>query len=185
MRTLLFLSFLPLLFLLASCVTDAKKKDNPAASTKADRSNLSEVAARLYQNYHDQPTTQAQKDENRLIDYAVDKNLDVTKTASGLYYVITQKGTGPLLLDRQPCKANYQGSLLSGKVFDSSYTRGKPITFSVGQMIAGWNEALLLMNAGTKATLLIPSHLAYGQRGFSNLIGPHEPLVFDLEILPL
>lgn len=179
--------YLSVLFLfLCSCVNEsgkqAKTTETPIAKRKI---NDSALAQKLYQNYHDNPVTQAQKDENALIDYALDKNLDVKRTESGLYYIIHREGTGPLIIKNQPIKADYQGYLLNGKVFDSSYNRGKPIAFNVGQMIPGWNEALLFMNSGTKAQLLIPSHLAYGAKGFPGLIEPHSPLIFDLEVLPL
>jgi len=176
-------------FLFSSCVNDSSKTVSkiPEQVSQAvkKREATSELAASLYANFHENPTTQAQKDENALIDYAVDKNLDVKKTASGLYYIIHEQGTGPLLLHNQPTKAHYTGYTLDGKIFDSSHKRGKPLAFSVGQMVPGWNEALKMMNTGTKAKLLLPSHLAYGTRGFPGLIEPNAPLVFDLEIMPL
>ncbi len=146
------------------------------------------LAQKLYANYHSTPATQPQKDENRLIEYAVANNLDVQKTASGLYYIIekTNESENYTRCTAQPCvkiKANYKGMTLDGTEFDNSYKRGAPLEFMHGQMIPGWNEALLMMNPGSKATLLIPSHLAYGTRGFPGLIGPNEPLVFNLETL--
>ncbi len=170
---------------LASCVTDTKKTPTDTTTAPKKKVNMSALAEKLYQNFHDDPVTQAQKDENAIIDYAVDKNLDVKKTASGLYYLIKQEGQGPNLIHGQPCKVHYDGYTLDGKIFDSSHKRGKPISFSVGQMIPGWNEALKFMNAGTKATLLIPSHLAYAERGFPGSIAPHTPIAFDIEVVPL
>jgi len=143
------------------------------------------LAEKLYVNYTAEPQNQFQKDENALIEYAVDNGLDVTRTATGLYYLIEKEGVGPKYIHGQPCKAHYSGYFLDGKVFDSSYNRGKPLFFSVGQMNAAWNEALKLMNTGTKAKLLIPSKLAYGERGFPGYVPPNTPLVFDLEVLPL
>lgn len=183
------LAVLIILLTLVACVTDGKKtKGSPVAAVKEKlqkREATTELAERLYARFHYEPTTQQQIDENALIDYAVEKNLDVKRTASGLYYVIHQEGTGENLIHGQPTKAHYQGYTLDGKIFDSSHKRGKPMGFSVGQMIPGWNEALKMMNTGTKAQLLIPSHLAYGERGFPGLIAPHTPLVFDLEVMPL
>ncbi len=176
-------------FMLSACVTDSKKKSTSVgekiSQTVQKREATTELATRLYSRFHSNPTTQAQKDENLLIDYAVEKNLDVKRTDSGLYYIIHKEGMGPNLVHNQPTKAHYQGYTLDGKVFDSSHKRGVPISFNVGQMIPGWNEALKFMNAGTKAQLLIPSGLAYGKRGFPGLIAPDTPLVFDLEVLPL
>lgn len=181
--TLFVLSLIALIFI--SCIDEGTKKSTSAASPQATKKKLSfSKVGPLYENYHESPTTQAQMDENDLIDYAVDKELDVKKTASGLYYTIIKAGQGPNYAMGEPCKAHYTGYTLDGKVFDSSHKRNKPLAFKVGQMIPGWNEALTLMNTGTQAKLLIPSHLAYGSRGFGNLIGPNEPLVFDMEIVP-
>lgn len=173
------------LFLLSSCVTDGNKAKTATTNPIQKREATSELAEKLYNGYMQNPATQAQKDENALIDYAIDHQLDVTKTTSGLYYLIKKQGTGPMLVNNQPCSAHYDGYTLDGKIFDSSHKRGVPLTFNVGAMIPGWNEALKFMNVGTKAQLLIPSHLAYGKRGFPGLIEPNTPLIFDIEIMPL
>lgn len=152
-----------------------------AGKTFPKKASTSELAEKLYTGYHQTPTTQAQKDENALIDYAVDKNMDVKRTTSGLYYLITEKGEGENYKYGQRCEAHYRGTFLDGKEFDSSYKRGQPMGFNVGQMIPGWNEALMFINPGTKISLLVPSHLAYGAAGFPGYIGPHTPLAFDIE----
>ena len=171
---------------ITACVTDGSKEGkNVETSTPKRKANTSELAQRLYQNFHDNPVHQWQKEENLLIDYAMDKNLDVTRTESGLYYLITKEGKGPNYIQGQPCRANYKGYTLDGKIFDSSFKRNKPIGFNVGGMIAGWNEAIKLMNTGSAATLLIPSRLAYGEKGFPGAIAPNTPLVFEMEIVPL
>ena len=174
-----------LILTLSSCKSD---KSGTATSTenKIERKKIDMMGiSQLYVNFHDNPTTQAQKDENRLIDYAVEKELDVKRTDSGLYYAVHQQGNGPNYSMGQPCKAHYSGYTLDGNIFDSSHNRGQPLMFKVGQMIPGWNEALQIMNPGTKAQLLIPSRLAYGERGFPNFVKPNEPLIFDIELLPL
>lgn len=182
MKYILALSFL--IFL--ACKTD---KQTPVSeeSKKAlpQKENMSEIATKLYAYYTANPTTQAQIDENALINYAVDNNLDVSRTASGLYYLLEEKGDGPLLTWGQPCQAHYNGYFLDGKIFDSSYNRNKPIVFSIGQMNKGWNEGLQLMNVGTKGKLLLPSHLGYGEKGFPGYVPPNTPIIFDLEILPI
>jgi len=186
MRNLLILiSFSFLLFACKQKPSTSNAEVNTPAEVKIPDGPL---AKKLYANYHASPATQAQKDENRLIEYAVANNIEVTKTASGLYHSITKTNDQPnyTRCTAQPCpkiKANYKGITLDGKEFDSSYKRGTPIQFNHGQMIPGWNEALLMMNPGSSATLLIPSHLAYGSRGFPGSIGPNEPLVFTLETL--
>lgn len=177
------ISLVCLFLMLTSCITDAKKAgEGEAANPKKPTSAL---ATKLYANFHQDPQTQAQKDENDLIDYAVDKGLDVSRTASGLYYIVHEEGTGSVTLPNQPFKAHYTGYFLDGKVFDTSRDTGRPIMHTVGGMIPGWNEALTTFKVGSKIQLLIPSHLAYGPSGFPGLIQPNTPLVFDMEILPL
>ena len=179
------LVLISILFLNA-CKSDQNKATEAAAeSVEHVKKPMTALAEKLYVNYVAEPKTQAEIDENDLIDYAVDNELDVTRTASGLYYIIEKKGLGPNLIMGQPTKAHYSGAFLDGKIFDSSYDRGRPLFFSVGQMIPGWNEALQLMNTGSKAKLLIPSRLAYGEEGFTGFVPPNKSLVFDLEILPL
>jgi len=109
----------------------------------------------------------------------------VKTTASGLQYEVIQEGTGPTPKKTDKVTVNYKGSLLDGKVFDSSYDRGQPVTFGVGQVIPGWVEALQLMKVGSKYKLTIPSALAYGENGAGNQIGPNSVLQFDVELLKI
>ena len=78
---------------------------------------------------------------------------------------------------------HYRGSLIDGTVFDSSYDRGETVTFGVTQVIAGWTEALQLMQEGAKYKLYIPSDLAYGAGGAGQLIGPNSTLIFEVELI--
>ena len=80
---------------------------------------------------------------------------------------------------------HYSGSLENGKVFDSSYTRKKPIEFPLGQgnVIEGWDEGIELLQVGDKARFVIPSHLGYGSRGAGGVIPPNATLVFDVELM--
>ncbi len=105
-------------------------------------------------------------------------------TPSGLRYFIDREGTGPRPKKGQTVVANYEGRFLNGRVFDSSYQRGEPIEFPVGQgkVIPGWDEALMDMKVGEKRTLIIPPQLAYGSRGVGP-IPPNSWLVFDVELL--
>lgn len=170
-------------FAIISCKQSAETNDKAQAPAKEEfKIPDGPLAQKLYANYHQTPATQPQKDENRLIEYAVANNIDVERSASGLYYTIAKTTEEPNFNMGQDVAADYRGITLDGKEFDSSYKRGQPIRFKVGAMIPGWNEALTMMNKGSKATLLIPSSLAYGSRGFPGAIGPNEPLVFELEI---
>ncbi|HXN65029.1 MAG TPA: FKBP-type peptidyl-prolyl cis-trans isomerase, partial [Candidatus Acidoferrales bacterium] len=80
---------------------------------------------------------------------------------------------------------NYAGTLIDGKEFDSSYKRGQPVTFPVGQVIKGWTEALQLMPVGSKWQLFIPPNLAYGDRSPSPDIGPGATLIFEVELISI
>lgn len=107
----------------------------------------------------------------------------VKTTASGLQYKITQEGTGKAPKATDTVIVHYEGKLLDGSIFDSSIKRGKPIDFQLNQVIPGWTEGLQLMKEGGKATLYIPSKLAYGPRGAGGIIGPNETLIFDVELI--
>ena len=107
------------------------------------------------------------------------------KTASGLYYKITEKGNGKKPKKGDQVAVHYTGMLLDGKVFDSSLYRGQPLNFAVGigQVIEGWDEGILLLNERDKARLVIPSDLAYGSQGAGGVIPPNAALVFDVELV--
>jgi FKBP-type peptidyl-prolyl cis-trans isomerase FklB len=107
----------------------------------------------------------------------------VITTASGLQYEILKEGTGPKPTKNQTVKVHYEGTLIDGTVFDSSYQRGEPIEFPVTGVIPGWVEALQLMPVGSKWKLYIPSDLAYGPYGAGGAIGPNETLIFTVELL--
>lgn len=113
------------------------------------------------------------------------KRPGVKTTASGLQYEILTRGKGAIPKASDTVKVHYHGTLISGKVFDSSVQRGEPATFGVTQVIQGWVEALQLMSAGSKWKLYIPSELAYGERGAGQLIGPHTCLIFEVELLDI
>lgn len=105
-------------------------------------------------------------------------------TPSGLKYVVLKDGDhkgSPKM--GQNVKVHYTGSLLDGRVFDSSVYRGTPATFAVGQVIEGWNEALQTMSKGEKRTLIIPPELGYGVHGYPGVIPPNAFLIFDVELL--
>ena len=112
------------------------------------------------------------------------------KTAAGVYYVVTQPGTGPTPSRGDVVSVHYTGKLLDGKVFDSSRTNpqsgGKPAQFpiGVGQVIPGWEEGVSKMHKGEKATLIIPSTLAYGPRGNQG-IAPNSVLLFDIDLIDI
>jgi FKBP-type peptidyl-prolyl cis-trans isomerase FklB len=110
------------------------------------------------------------------------KKEGVKVTASGLQYKIITKGEGPVPTNTQKVKVHYEGRLIDGEVFDSSYKRGQPATFGVNQVIKGWTEALTMMPAGSKWELYIPQELAYGSREQQS-IPAFSCLIFTVELL--
>jgi len=104
-------------------------------------------------------------------------------TAGGVKYEIIREGTGSLPLPTDTLICHYEGRLLNGKVFDSSYSRNTPFSFKMNQVIKGWGEALMIMPIGSKWKITIPPDLAYGARGAGKVIGPNETLVFTIELL--
>jgi FKBP-type peptidyl-prolyl cis-trans isomerase FklB len=107
----------------------------------------------------------------------------VVELASGLQYKVIQPGSGKTPAADDTVEVNYRGTLIDGTEFDSSYKRGKSISFKVTGVIKGWTEALQLMKEGAKWQLFIPSELAYGKRGSGGKIGPNATLIFDVELL--
>jgi peptidyl-prolyl cis-trans isomerase A (cyclophilin A) len=107
------------------------------------------------------------------------------KTESGLRYKMIQKGSGKQAEAGKTVSVHYEGSLESGKVFDSSYPRKKPIDFRLGQgqVIEGWDEGIALLQVGDKARFVIPAHLGYGSRGAGGAIPPNATLIFDVELM--
>jgi FKBP-type peptidyl-prolyl cis-trans isomerase FklB len=108
---------------------------------------------------------------------------EVKTTESGLQYEVITDGDGAQPKSTDRVEVHYTGRLIDGTVFDSSVERGVPATFGVTQVIPGWVEALQLMKAGSKWRLYIPSDLAYGAQGAGVVIGPHQTLIFDVELL--
>ena len=109
----------------------------------------------------------------------------VLTTPSGLQYEVLEAGAGASPGANDRVQVHYRGTLLDGTEFDSSYARGEPVVFGVGQVISGWTEALQLMQVGAKYKLFIPSDLAYGAGGAGDLIGPNAALIFEVELLDI
>lgn len=110
-----------------------------------------------------------------------------TTTESGLMYIMREEGNGEKPQASQVVKVHYEGKLVDGTVFDSSFKRNQPIEFpiGVGRVIPGWDEGIALLSVGGKATLIIPSELAYGARGAGGVIPPNATLVFEVELVEI
>jgi FKBP-type peptidyl-prolyl cis-trans isomerase FklB len=111
----------------------------------------------------------------------------VVALPDGLQYKILKAGNGPKPTATDTVVCNYKGTLINGTEFDSSYKRGQPVTFPVGQVIKGWTEILQMMPVGSKWEVYIPSDLAYGPQGpgRGGPIGPNETLVFEIELVSI
>jgi FKBP-type peptidyl-prolyl cis-trans isomerase len=109
----------------------------------------------------------------------------VKSLKSGLQYKVIEPGDGESPTATDTVKVHYTGKLINGKTFDSSVARGEPATFRVGQVIPGWQEGIQKMKVGAKWMLYIPSDLAYGANGSPGAIGPHQVLVFEVELLEI
>jgi len=109
----------------------------------------------------------------------------VVTLPSGLQYKVIQAGTGETPKETDTVVTHYRGTLIDGKVFDSSIERGQPATFPVNGVIKGWSEALQHMKVGAKWQLFVPAELAYGERGAGQVIAPNSTLIFDIELLEI
>lgn len=117
----------------------------------------------------------------------LEKNKDkegITSLDSGIQYKVLNKGSGKSPSVTDTVSVHYRGTLINGLEFDSSYKRGEPVTFGLGNVIRGWQEILPLMKEGDKWQVFIPSDLAYGPPGRpGSIIGPNSTLIFDIELM--
>ncbi len=133
------------------------------------------------------------EEAGKIAQYLKENNITVMPTASGIYFVETTVGTGVNAVNGNTVSVHYTGKFLDGKIFDSSLKAGRPIDFKLGEkmVIEGWEEGIAMMKKGGKATIVIPSKSAYGERGAQNpqtgefVIAPFMPLVFDVELVDI
>ncbi|MCM2302272.1 MAG: peptidylprolyl isomerase [Flavobacteriaceae bacterium] len=139
-------------------------------------------AFRTFEGSRLKRTEAAKKAQEELLE-SVSAGYD--QTNSGLRYKILQKGNGAQAQKGKIVSVHYKGMLLDGSTFDSSYSRKEPIEFTlgIGQVIAGWDEGIQLLKVGDKARFVIPSDLAYGNRGAGGVIPPNATLIFDVELM--
>ncbi len=109
----------------------------------------------------------------------------VVETPSGLQYIVLTEGDGPSPSATDEVTVHYEGKLLDGTVFDSSYERGEPYGTRLNEVITGWTVGVQLMSVGSKFRFFIPANLAYGERGSGPVIGPNATLIFDVELLAI
>lgn len=169
-----------LLLFLYGCAAEPLPPDNFAPAPVEDETELLTHNAALFVT---DPGDAAALERNQLIDYAIEQKILLTEHPRGFFYHIIERGGGerPAWGDR--VEAHYQGEFLDGRPFDSSYQRGQPLSFLLGNMVPGWNFGLQEFPVGTRAILLLPSAMGYGERGFGQTIPPGTPLRFNVKML--
>lgn len=137
-------------------------------------------ATKIEQQQYDYYTQQLKtRNADFLKNYAKQKG--VKSTASGLLYKVIKEGDGAMPTDTSEVEVHYEGKLVDGTVFDSSYKRGETATFAVNQVIKGWSEAVKLMKVGAEYEVCLPYEIAYGERGTRG-IPPYSTLIFKIEL---
>ncbi len=121
--------------------------------------------------------TQKAKDIEKIQEYLTENNLDADSTSSGLHYIIQKEGSGPSPTENSTVTVEYTGKLTNDKIFDEGIE-----TFSLKDLIPGWQEGLKLFKQGGKGMLLIPSELAYGEKKTNN-IPPNSVLIFEMDLI--
>ena len=168
--------------IVANGILSALMGQNDIALQDAQSQFQTKMTARQAENMEKLYGPNREAGEKWLADNA--KKEGVVVMPSGLQYKILTKGTGEVPKSTQKVKVNYEGRLIDGTVFDSSYKRNKPSTFGVSQVIKGWTEALCMMPVGSKWEVYIPYSLAYGERE-SGQIKPYSALIFTVELLDI
>lgn len=165
------------------------RKGNKAKNFDCSQKRFDALATEVANKNAEKAKVALQAIHNSAKEKIAQKWATATKTASGLYYVVTKQSTGVKPNAGQVVAVHYRGSLLeTGKVFDDSEMHGQPLSFPVGagKMIPGFDEAVSDMRLGEKRTVIIPPELAYGDQNIANgLIPPNSYLVFDLELVSI
>ena len=163
---------------LAAGIEDVLTKQQPKISYQ----EAQQVLNQLFQELEAKVAGAAKAEAEKFI-AENDKSEGVKVTASGLQYEILAPSLGQKPKATDTVRVHYEGTLIDGTVFDSSYRRGESITFPLNGVIAGWTEGLQLMSIGSKYKFFIPYNLAYGERGAGQSIPPYAALIFTVELL--
>jgi peptidylprolyl isomerase len=156
--------------------------EQPALDEAALEEMLAEMA--LAENAVAQIPAEVELDEAAMADFL---NVDMTTTDSGLQYIVETEGSGVTPIAGEVVQVHYEGKLADGTIFDSSYERDEPIAFPLGQglVIPGWDEGISLLSVGSKAKLIVPPELAYGEFGAVGVIPPNATLYFEVELVDM
>lgn len=170
---------------LAAGMEDALNKKPMRLTQQEMEESISTVKKQIMQKQVDERNAQGEANAKagKAFLAANAKKDGVKTTASGLQYKVLTAGTGASPTEDNKLIAHYEGRLIDGTVFDSSYQRGAPLEFYSNNVIKGWQEALSMMNAGAKWEVYIPSDLAYGEKGAGKRIGPNSTLIFTVELI--
>lgn len=165
---------------LAQGIQDVLEKQQPKVSYQ----EAQQLLGKFFQELENKiATEQKAAGEKFLAENA--KRPEVKTTASGLQYEVLEGTIGQKPTAIDTVKVHYEGTLIDGTVFDSSYKRGEAISFGLNQVIKGWTEGLQLMSIGSKYKLYIPYQLAYGEQGAGASIPPYSALIFTVELLDI
>lgn len=166
---------------------DAMAERDPALDQEELNAAVQGFMTALREEQQRERTELAEKNETEGAAYLAENagKDGVVTTESGLQYEVLEQGDGPSPSAEQTVQIHYRGTLIDGTEFDSSYERGEPAEFPVGQVIPGFSEALQLMNVGGKYRVVIPGNLAYGPQGTGGAIGPNATLIFEVEMLDI
>lgn len=166
-------------------IEDAFQGNPPILSAEEIAAVQKEFGEKMQAKQQEQLSQMKEKNKKLGEDFLV-KNKEkegVVATSTGLQYEMLEKGNGTKPKSTDKVKVDYVGTLIDGTEFDSSIKRGEPAVFGVDQVIPGWSEALQLMDVGSKYRLVIPSELAYGEKGAPPVIEPNSVLVFEVSLL--
>ena len=166
-------------------VQDSLLGKEPLMTPQEMRSTLAEVQKTVAAAQNQKNKAQVEKilAEGRVFLAENAKKAGVKTLPSGLQYKVIKEGFGAMPIATDTVTVHYRGTLIDGTEFDTSYSRGKPATFRVDGVIAGWTEALQLMKEGARWQLFIPPNLAYGEKGAGSKIPPNSSLIFDVELI--
>lgn len=164
---------------------DAANGVEPKMDDTAREEIKTTVAKKLQEKQLKDREEQATKNKDEGAKFLAEngKREGVKTTASGLQYEVITEGKGAHPKTTDTVTVHYKGTLINGEEFDSSYSRGQPVSFPLGNVIPGWTEGVQLMTPGSKYKLYIPSDLAYGERGAGVKIGPNQTLIFEVELI--
>ena len=168
---------------LRDIMNDREPRMNPAEVRQAVQAVESRAREADAERRREQMTTNLEEGQAFLAD---NKTKDgVVETPSGLQYIVLTEGDGPSPSATDRVTVHYEGKLLDGTVFDSSYERDEPYETGLNEVITGWTVGVQLMSVGSKFRFFIPANLAYGERGSGPVIGPNATLIFDVELLAI